>query len=226
MRRSWHGRGWESCPTAKRISKGTELTRSAAGDRCARWRRAINYIGYVEGRDINIGKVDVVVTDGFTGNVALKTMEGFAEFVFGCPRNIQRRPARSWLRCPYASAWRRCAGGSTNPKYGGAPLLGVNGVAIVAMVPPTRARSRMLRGGGRPGAVQAGERRDRRDALAQRLGVEHQAGRQRCPRDVYPDAREAESAQRSEGTREAAKRDALSRDAVANDASPAPETQA
>ena len=48
----------------------------------------INYVGYVEGRDINRAKVDVVVTDGFTGNVALKTMEGFASFMLGNLREV------------------------------------------------------------------------------------------------------------------------------------------
>ena len=48
----------------------------------------VNYVGYVEGRDINRGKADVVVTDGFTGNVALKTMEGFAAFLLGNLREM------------------------------------------------------------------------------------------------------------------------------------------
>ena len=62
---------------AKRTSKGTELTRAASALLAP---RALNYIGYVEGRDIFNDKVDVVVCDGFTGNVALKTMEGVASF--------------------------------------------------------------------------------------------------------------------------------------------------
>ena len=41
----------------------------------------INYVGFVEGHDIFSDKVDVVVTDGFTGNVALKTMEGVARLI-------------------------------------------------------------------------------------------------------------------------------------------------
>ena len=44
---------------------------------------SLNYIGYVEGRDIFNGKVDVVVCDGFTGNIALKSMEGVASFAGG-----------------------------------------------------------------------------------------------------------------------------------------------
>ena len=59
-------------------SKGTELTRAAA----AALRRApIEFAGYCEGRDLLTGEFDVIVTDGFTGNVALKTMEGTAKVV-------------------------------------------------------------------------------------------------------------------------------------------------
>src|SRR6185295_6921784 len=57
--------------------KGTDLTRAASEQLAG---VPVNYIGYVEGRDIFNGKVDVVVCDGFTGNVALKTMEGVASF--------------------------------------------------------------------------------------------------------------------------------------------------
>ena len=56
-------------------SKGNDLTRAASEQLAA---TSLNYIGYVEGRDIFNGKVDVVVCDGFTGNVALKTREGLA----------------------------------------------------------------------------------------------------------------------------------------------------
>ena len=47
----------------------------------------LNYIGFVEGDDIFSGEVDVVVTDGFTGNVALKTMEGLANMLVGCAQD-------------------------------------------------------------------------------------------------------------------------------------------
>src|SRR5207248_86918 len=68
-------------------SKGTDLTRAAA-EAMRQMTGQINYLGYVEGRDINSGKVDVVVKDGFTGNVALKTMEGFARFMVGNLRSL------------------------------------------------------------------------------------------------------------------------------------------
>jgi len=111
-------------------SKGNELTR-AASDQLA--TTTLNYIGYVEGRDIFNGKIDVVVCDGFTGNVALKTMEGVASFVTdvlkGAFRNhflskIGYLLARSSLR----EAYRRL----DYAEYGGAPLLGLDGIAIIA----------------------------------------------------------------------------------------------
>src|SRR5690348_3164331 len=68
-------------------SKGTELTRAAAAA-LLQMAVHVNYIGYVEGRDINRAKADVVVTDGFTGNVTLKTMEGFASFMLGNLREV------------------------------------------------------------------------------------------------------------------------------------------
>src|SRR5271170_3637899 len=68
-------------------SKGNEDTRAAAA-MLEQMPTYVHYIGYVEGRDINRAKADVVVTDGFTGNVALKTMEGFSSFLLGSLREV------------------------------------------------------------------------------------------------------------------------------------------
>ncbi|MBI3758277.1 MAG: phosphate acyltransferase PlsX, partial [Deltaproteobacteria bacterium] len=113
-------------------SKGTELTRAAA-EALTQMAPHINYVGYVEGRDINKAKADVVVTDGFTGNVALKTMEGFASFMLGNLREIfssglMRRLAYLLIRKRLTAMRERL----DPAEYGGAPLLGVNGVAIIA----------------------------------------------------------------------------------------------
>jgi glycerol-3-phosphate acyltransferase PlsX len=113
-------------------SKGTDVTRGAAA-MLNQMAAHVNYIGYVEGRDINRGKADVVVTDGFTGNVALKTMEGFAAFLLG---HLREMFTASWRgRIAYLLI-RKALGamreGLDPHEYGGAPLLGVNGVAIVA----------------------------------------------------------------------------------------------
>jgi phosphate acyltransferase len=111
-------------------SKGNDLTR-AASDLLA--QTPLNYIGYVEGRDFFNGSVDVVVCDGFTGNVALKTMEGLAGFISGVLKGAFRETALSRLgylmsRGPLMRAYRRL----DYREYGGAPLLGLSGVAIVA----------------------------------------------------------------------------------------------
>ena len=114
-------------------SKGTELTRAAAAT-LRQMALHLNYIGYVEGRDINRAKADVVVTDGFTGNVTLKTMEGFASFLLGNLREVfgsdllRRLLFFLFFRRRINSIRQRL----DPAEYGGAPLLGVNGVAIIA----------------------------------------------------------------------------------------------
>src|ERR1700680_1731565 len=113
-------------------SKGTDLTRAAAA-MLGEMRDSVDYIGYVEGRDINRGKADVVVTDGFTGNVALKTMEGFSAFLLG---HLREMFTASWRgRMAYLLIRKALSAMRENldpHEYGGAPLLGVNGVAIIA----------------------------------------------------------------------------------------------
>ncbi len=111
-------------------SKGNELTRAASEQLGA---SPVNYIGYVEGRDIFNGKVDVVVCDGFTGNVALKTMEGIASFageVFkgAFQKNFASRLGYLMSRKSLREAYRRL----DYAEYGGAPLIGLEGVAIIA----------------------------------------------------------------------------------------------
>lgn len=113
-------------------SKGTDLTRSAAA-MLAAMSPDINYVGYVEGRDINRARADVVVTDGFTGNVALKTMEGFAAFMMANLRElfstgITRRLGYLLVRKKLSAMRARL----DPAEYGGAPLMGVGGVTIIA----------------------------------------------------------------------------------------------
>jgi glycerol-3-phosphate acyltransferase PlsX len=113
-------------------SKGTELTRMAAA-MLTESAPHINYVGYVEGRDINRGKADVVVTDGFTGNVALKTMEGFASFLMGNLRDVFGSSMRGRLAYLLVRKHLRAMRERFDPaEYGGAPLLGINGRAIIA----------------------------------------------------------------------------------------------
>lgn len=110
--------------------KGNELTRAASAELST---APLNFIGYVEGRDICNGRVDVVVCDGFTGNVTLKTMEGLASLIAGVlkeafQRNLQSRIGYLLSKRSLRQAYRRL----DYAEYGGAPLLGLNGVAIIA----------------------------------------------------------------------------------------------
>jgi phosphate acyltransferase len=113
-------------------SKGTDLTRAGAAA-LLQMAPHVNYIGYVEGRDINRAKVDVVVTDGFTGNVALKTMEGFAAFMMGNLREVFEHGLMRKIAYLLVRKKLRAIRERLDPaEYGGAPLLGVNGVAVIA----------------------------------------------------------------------------------------------
>jgi glycerol-3-phosphate acyltransferase PlsX len=92
----------------------------------------LNFVGNVEPNRIHHGVADVVVTDGFTGNVAVKATEGAAEFIFSQLRSLimskrRYRLAALVLRPALLAMRRRMDYG----EYGGAPLLGVNGVVIV-----------------------------------------------------------------------------------------------
>jgi glycerol-3-phosphate acyltransferase PlsX len=111
-------------------SKGTDLTRSAHE---ALKHSSLNYIGYVEGRDIFLGHVDVVVTDGFTGNVVLKTAEGLAHATGTILREEYGRGVFSRLGYLFSRrVLRHFRQRVDYTEVGGAPLLGVNGVGIVA----------------------------------------------------------------------------------------------
>lgn len=110
-------------------TKGNELTREANQ---ALKKTSLNYIGYTEGRDIYNGRVDVVVCDGFVGNVVLKVSEGLAEAIGTMLRN--EFSARFWSRIGYLlakpalQAFRRKV---DYAEYGGAPLLGIEGTAMI-----------------------------------------------------------------------------------------------
>lgn len=110
--------------------KGTDLTRAVREQLPA---LPLNCIGYVEGRDISGGGVDVVVTDGFTGNVTLKTMEGVAGFVVQTLKEAFRQSLLSRLGLLLCRGALRTAFNRLDyAEYGGAPLLGLEGVTIIA----------------------------------------------------------------------------------------------
>lgn len=91
----------------------------------------LNYVGYVEGDDICSGRVDVVVTDGFTGNVALKSMEGIARFMARTMR--QEFKAGPWRQLSALLATGALGGirRRLDPgRYNGASMVGLAGVVI------------------------------------------------------------------------------------------------
>jgi glycerol-3-phosphate acyltransferase PlsX len=114
------------------VSKGNDLTIRAADLLRA---SGLNFVGNVEGREFFSGQTDVIVCDGFVGNIVLKFGEGLAlslrqivrDELRGTPgfllglylAPLKRRGLRLWRRLDYR-------------EYGGAPLLGVNGVCIIA----------------------------------------------------------------------------------------------
>ncbi|MHB1161406.1 MAG: phosphate acyltransferase PlsX [Chloroflexota bacterium] len=94
---------------------------------------SLNFVGNMEGKDIPLGAADVVVCDGFAGNIVIKLSEGLASALF----DILRTELTAGLVSKLAAlamkpAFRRVKKRLDYAEYGGAPLLGVNGVAIIA----------------------------------------------------------------------------------------------
>lgn len=110
--------------------KGNELTSEAHH---LLKNSGLNYIGNIEGRDIPFGKADVVVCDGFVGNVVLKFGEGLAEALFKLIRKeIKKHPLVALLGgFLIKRAFKRTREKFDPSEFGGAPLLGVQGVSIV-----------------------------------------------------------------------------------------------
>lgn len=92
----------------------------------------INFVGNIEGRDVYAGEADLIVTDGFTGNVALKISEGVYEAMYSMLKreimsNLLAKVGFFFLK----SSLRRIAKKMDYSEYGGALLLGVNGIVII-----------------------------------------------------------------------------------------------
>jgi glycerol-3-phosphate acyltransferase PlsX len=109
--------------------KGNELTRESFD---LLKQLPLNFVGNVEGRDIYSGKVDVIVADGFVGNVALKTSEGVANLVRATLKEtlaatITRQVGYLLSRSAFSDFKKRL----DHTEYGGAPLLGVKGACFI-----------------------------------------------------------------------------------------------
>lgn len=110
-------------------TKGNELSQEAYR---LLLKAEINFYGNVEGRDIFQGIVDVVVCDGFVGNIVLKTGEGLADMLMKMIRKEMQQSSLSRIGAALAlPALKSLQKKLDYSEYGGAPLLGVNGVAIV-----------------------------------------------------------------------------------------------
>ena len=109
--------------------KGNELTKEAHQ---LLKSAPLNFVGNVEGRDIYAGTVDVIVCDGFTGNVILKTSEGLVETIEALLHaELQSTFGSQIGYLLSAKAFRRFRKRVDYSEFGGAPLLGVNGICIV-----------------------------------------------------------------------------------------------
>ncbi|MGI5879371.1 MAG: phosphate acyltransferase PlsX [Syntrophomonadaceae bacterium] len=109
-------------PTVALLNNGEEESKgnsvSVEAHTLLKQHPQLNFIGNLEGRDLFSGKVDVVVCDGFTGNIVLKTVEGMAAFIArGVTQELGAFP-QFFNRIDYT-------------RVGGAPLLGVNGISVV-----------------------------------------------------------------------------------------------
>src|SRR6202161_4733350 len=109
--------------------KGNELTREASN---LIKQTSLNFIGNVEGRDVHAGVVDVIVCDGFIGNIALKISEGLVEHVGGMLKKAIKSTLSSQIGYVLAKgAFDDFRKKTDYAEYGGAPLLGVRGTVVI-----------------------------------------------------------------------------------------------
>jgi len=123
-------------PTVGLLSNGVEPTKGTETLREAHrllTMTDLKYVGFVEGSTVPFGEVDVVVTDGFTGNVALKLSEGIALALLD---RLRERLKSDWVGAIGAALIKRTVRKLRDDldwaSIGGAPLLGLNGIALVA----------------------------------------------------------------------------------------------
>jgi phosphate acyltransferase len=110
-------------------TKGNELTREVHE---VLKESTLNFIGNVEGHDLFTGKVDIIVMDGFTGNVALKASETLAESMMHLIKEeLMRTPLRKFGAMLSRGAFSAVKHRIDPDEYGGAPLLGVNGCVVI-----------------------------------------------------------------------------------------------
>lgn len=128
-------------------AKGTDMTKKA--HELLRAEKQVNFIGNVEGRDFFRGVVDVVVCDGFVGNVMLKSFEGLFDGLFRTML-FELGESEPDLVEPFKKVLQRIKVRHDWQEYGGAPLLGVNGYMLICHgASEARAITNALRAGQR-----------------------------------------------------------------------------
>lgn len=111
-------------------TKGNELTREAF-ERLK--HSSLNFVGNVEGRDVFAGNVDVIVCDGFIGNIALKISEGLVDHIGGLLKKALKSSLSSQVGYVLArKAFKEFKNKIDYNESGGAPLLGVRGITVIA----------------------------------------------------------------------------------------------
>ena len=114
---------------ASEVTKGNDLTRET---HAILKDTGLNYIGYMEGTDMHNGAADIVLSDGFVGNVALKVSEGVAELLMGLfkegvSKSFRRKVGYLLMKDVFKEINKRL----DYAEVGGAPLLGVDGVTVI-----------------------------------------------------------------------------------------------
>jgi len=112
-------------------TKGNELTKESF--KLLKGRKGLNFIGNIEGKDVFAGRANVIVCDGFIGNIVLKTSEGLAETILKMlKREIANVATGKIGYLMIKPAIRNFKRRTDYDEYGGAPLLGINGTCIIS----------------------------------------------------------------------------------------------
>jgi glycerol-3-phosphate acyltransferase PlsX len=148
----------------------------------------IDFAGNIEGGEIVTGNADVVVTDGFTGNVALKLLEGSVSMMFSeISAAIRRSPLASFGGLLIRPQVRRLQTTFDYRRYGGVPLLGVNGIVMVGH---GRSDARAVEGAviTAAAAAEAGMLMELRRAIEREPEPSANGGSAAAPLDASPEA--------------------------------------
>ncbi|MBO7097236.1 MAG: phosphate acyltransferase PlsX [Alphaproteobacteria bacterium] len=117
--------GSEEMKGREEIRHAAQMLKEASND------LNLNFIGYIEPHDIPFGKADVIVADGFTGNVALKSIEGTAKFAAALLKDSVKKAPISWIGLPFLYFAAKRIKKIMNPKlYNGAMFVGLNGLSV------------------------------------------------------------------------------------------------